>query len=326
MSYKIGIPRALMYHYYYPAWERFFLDLGMDVILSPETNKKILDDGVKRAVDDLCLPFKVYYGHVLQLLNHVDYIFVPRLISLGKHNAVCPKFMGLPDMVRATFKKLPPLIEPAIDLRKGLFPLRKVAHQIGEKLKVNYLKVEWAYWRAVKRYREFERIQKKGYTPSESMKILKRGEKEAVKKTDSKKQLKVALLGHSYITNDKHISMDMIKHLNKMGVRVITLEMLEEREIERAASQQPKKLFWIYNRQVMGSAYHLIYKEKVDGIIQVTAFGCGPDSLVSDLVEIRGKEKGISILNINLDEHSGQAGLITRLEAFVDLLKRRRLA
>src|SRR5690554_4014161 len=105
LVFKIGIPRALMFHYYYPAWENFFQELGMEVILSPETNKKILDDGVKRAVDDLCLPFKVYYGHVLQLIDKVDYIFVPRLISLGDKNAVCPKFMGLPDMIRAAFDK-----------------------------------------------------------------------------------------------------------------------------------------------------------------------------------------------------------------------------
>ena len=63
----IGIPRALMYHYYYPAWQAFFRELGQVVLLSPETNKEILDQGVKAAVDDICLPFKVYYGHVLSL-------------------------------------------------------------------------------------------------------------------------------------------------------------------------------------------------------------------------------------------------------------------
>lgn len=327
MSYKIGIPRALMFHYYYPSWEVFFQEMGMEVVLSPETNKRILDEGVKRAVDDLCLPFKVYYGHVLELLDRVNYLFVPRLISLGKGNAVCPKFMGLPDMVRATFKQVPPLIEPVVDLRKGLFPLRRIAHQIGEKLKVNYWRVEKAYWKALKKQREFAEIQQRGFTPVEAMRILKNGSVESQAGRDN--GLRVAVLGHSYITNDKYLSMDIVGHLRKMGVKVVTLEMFRPGLLEKAAERQPKKLFWLYNREVMGAAYHLLFesKERVQGIIQITAFGCGPDSLVNELVSINSKKhQDISLLNINIDEHSGQAGLITRLEAFIDLLERRKMA
>jgi len=307
ISNKIGIPRALIYHYYYPAWEIFFKDLGMEVVFSPETNKKILDQGVKIAVDDLCLPFKVYYGHVLELKDQVNYLFVPRLVSLGKGNAVCPKFMGLPDMLRASIKQLPPLIEPVIDLRHKLFSLRRIAHQIGKQLGVSCWRVERAYWKALNKLREFRYLQKSGFT------------------TDNK-SLMIAVLGHSYIINDQYISMDIINHLQKMGAGVITMDMLKRKTLERAARQQPKKLFWIYNREIMGAAYYFLsmFPQQIQGIIQVTAFGCGPDSLVKELVDIKGKKNRIAILNINVDEHSGEAGLITRLEAFIDLLERRK--
>src|SRR5690554_770422 len=129
---KIGIPRALMYHYYYPSWETFFKELNMELIVSKETNKKILEEGAKLAVDDICLPFKVYYGHVLDIKNKVDFLFVPRFISLGQNNFVCPKFMGLPDMLKANIKGLPEIIEPTIDLRKGFRPLRKVFGEVGK--------------------------------------------------------------------------------------------------------------------------------------------------------------------------------------------------
>jgi len=160
-----------MYHYYYPGWKEFFKYIDMDIIVSPETNKKILDEGVKRAVDDLCLPFKVYFGHIYYLMNKVDYLFVPRFISLGKNNNVCPKFMGLPDMLRASFNNLPPFIEPVVDFRKGLFPLWKIAHEVGSKLNAAYWKVEKAYWKALKKQREFEIIENEGFTPNESMDV-----------------------------------------------------------------------------------------------------------------------------------------------------------
>ena len=74
----------------------------------------------------------------------------------------------------------------------------------------------------------------------------------------------------------------------------------------------------------MGAAYYLFQEKEINGIVQVTAFGCGPDSLVRELIDIKAKREGIPVLNINLDEHTGEAGILTRLEAFVDLIERRR--
>lgn len=310
MEVRVGIPRALLYHYYQPAWEVFFKALGSKVIISPETNKKILDQGVRVAVDDICLPFKVYFGHIIELRDRVDYLFVPRFISLGKNNYVCPKFMGLPDMLTATFNELPEMIKPVVDLRPGLRSIRKIAHQIGQKLGVGYFRIERAFRQAVQQHLEFSIEQQKAFTGG------------------SDGSLRVAILGHAYLTYDKLTSMDIAGHLSKMGVNVITLEMIAPALLEKAATRQPKKLFWIYNRQVMGAAYHLLFEQEgqIDGIIQLTAFGCGPDSMIKELINIRGKKMGVAILDINIDEHSGQAGLITRLEAFIDLLERKVLA
>jgi len=325
----VGIPRGLMYHYYYPMWKAFFNELELELKLSPKTNKKIVNQGVKIAVDDICLPFKVYYGHVLELKDEVDYLFIPRFVSLGKNNYVCPKFMGLPDMIRANIKNLPKLIEPVIDLRKGFMPVRKIAREIGDIFNKGFWEIERAYRKAIKLQNKFEKIQTEAKTFDDAINIVFNKQNKHTEQIDDNSQnnLKIAVLGHAYIINDNFMSMDIIKHLGNMGIAVSTVEMYEHNSIEGAAALQNKKLFWYFNRKVMGTAYHLLLDDNdIDGIVQVTAFGCGPDSLVKELIDIKGKRNNISILNINIDEHSGEAGLITRLEAFVDLLERRKLA
>ncbi|MCK4326758.1 hypothetical protein KAW55_08400, partial [bacterium] len=115
---KIGIPRSLLYYHYFPLWKSFFEELGLEVVLSSPTNKKILENGVKKAVDDACLPVKLYFGHVMELADKVDYIFVPRLVSVEEDAFTCPKIIGLPDMLRASLDKLPPLLDTCFDLKK----------------------------------------------------------------------------------------------------------------------------------------------------------------------------------------------------------------
>ncbi len=331
MKARIGIPRSLFYYYYYPGLESFFNDLGVEVVLSPETNRNIFEKGVKKAIDDICLPIKAYFGHISELLDKVDYIFVPRFISLGNKNFVCPKFMGLPDMLRAAFSstKLPQLLDPDIDLRKGIFPLQNIAYKIGKFLKAGYFKIEWALWRALKRQKKFEKLKKAGYTTTESLKILqnKQDRKIKVKLNDEKNLLNIVILGHSYLIYDDFLSLDLINNLKDMNVNILTQDMITENILDINANSNHKKLFWYFNRHLLGAAYYFMDNQNkyLDGIIQVDAFGCGPDSMVNELVKLACKKRDISLLNLNIDEHSGQAGVQTRLEAFVDLLQRRKI-
>ena len=63
--------------------------------------------------------------------------------------------------------------------------------------------------------------------------------------------------------------------------------------------------------------------KKIDGIIALSAFGCGPDSLMVDEIDYHAKIKGIPMIHLTIDEHTGEAGFITRIEAFVDMLTRK---
>lgn len=121
MAIRIGIPRALAYYSFFPQWKTFFEELGAEVVLSPPTNKHIVNEGIRDTVTDACIPIKVYHGHVASLADKADYLFVPRIAGLDADATLCPKFLGLPEMIRASVKGIPPLLSPRLDVRDGRF-------------------------------------------------------------------------------------------------------------------------------------------------------------------------------------------------------------
>jgi predicted nucleotide-binding protein (sugar kinase/HSP70/actin superfamily) len=101
-----------------------------------------MDLGIKDTVNDACIPIKVFHGHVASLRNKVDCIFIPRLMSLEGSITLCPKFLGLPDMVKSSVENLPPGGgEPEYERHLALprFFLR-----VGKKFTSNI----WLIWRA----------------------------------------------------------------------------------------------------------------------------------------------------------------------------------
>ncbi|NLY17653.1 MAG: hypothetical protein GX045_01570 [Clostridiaceae bacterium] len=91
----------MLYYYYFPLWKTLFEELGAQVVVSDISTREIIDEGVKEAVPEICVPIKIYIGHILNLLSKdVDYVFVPRFTSIRKGEFFCPKFMGLPDMIK----------------------------------------------------------------------------------------------------------------------------------------------------------------------------------------------------------------------------------
>jgi predicted nucleotide-binding protein (sugar kinase/HSP70/actin superfamily) len=316
---KIGYPRALLYYKYFPLWERFFHQLGAEVVLSSPTNKVILNKGTLAADNELCLPVKVFYGHLLELRDKVDAIFIPRIVSVEKSAYTCPKFLGLPDMARAMETRIPEIWDPIIDLRAGWRKYLSSVISLGRKLSESSLKILLAYRKGVKALSSYRKLMLDGQTPIELL------EKKSVAKSASNK-LKIGLAGHPYNIYDRYISMNLVKRLRNMGVEVRTSEMLLNNLIEKQASKLPKELFWTYEKEVLGTVFHWTETGSVDGIIYVLSFACGPDSLVQVLLEHELKKyPQVPMMPLVIDEHSGEAGLITRVEAFIDMLQRKKV-
>lgn len=317
----IGIPKGLLYYDFYPMWKTFFEELGVKVITSQNTNKKIVDDGVKNSVEDACLPVKTYIGHVMDLKEkRVDYIFIPRIVSVEKKKYLCSKFLGLPDFIKSLIKDLPPVIDIEINYYKDEEFTKKEFLKAGKMLGRTRGDALKAYLRGMEEQRMFENLLKEGFTNLEALKMWEEGK---VKITEKRSfDLKIGLLSHPYNIMDEYISMDLIGKLKNMGAEVITVEMLDKVSILEGVAFLPKDIFWTYERDILGAGMYFLKKKGVDGVIMVSAFGCGPNSMTAELLErFYKREKNLPFMLLTIDEHTGEAGVMTRLEAFVDLLR-----
>ena len=171
---KIGIPKGLLYYKYYPFVNNFFSELGAEIITSEDTNREILDLGVKFSVDDACLPVKIFHGHVASIKDKCDFIFIPRFMEVDKGQSICPKFCGLPEMIKNSIPELPQIItEPIYGLNdKKMWEFSK---KIGKKLNKGRKSIEKAFVDSLI-------IQKKFNSG----------------KCDKNYKLKIALVGHPY--------------------------------------------------------------------------------------------------------------------------------
>ncbi|MDW7738444.1 MAG: acyl-CoA dehydratase activase-related protein [Bacillota bacterium] len=326
---KVGIPRALSYYTFYPLWRVFLEKLGTEVVLSSPTNRQILEDGIRETVNDACIPIKVFHGHVLDLIRKVDYLFIPRMISADSIATFCPKFLGLPDMIRFTGVNLPQIIDIRFNLKGlpgGLWRFfRAVAREIGIN---NPFKILYAQLSALKKQRYYQKLLSKGLTPPEALELVFDRDSQ-IEKTpkgisplfNAGGKIVIGLLGYPYAIFDTFINAGVYKRLLKMGVEIITFEKIPQRQMRRMSAEMPQNFFWYYSNQVCWAGMFLLNnRDKIDGIIHITAFGCGPDAMVDKLLELEAKTAGVPYINLSIDEHTGEGGVQTRLEAFVDML------
>lgn len=317
----VGIPRALFYYYYFPLWRDFFRQLGAEVVLSAPTNKKIVNQGVALAVDEACLPVKLFYGHVVDLIGKVDMIFLPRLVSTARKEYICPKLMGLPDMIKASGIALPKLIEVNIDMSKSDRALKQVALALGRYFTNNELRILRAWNLAKFSQQQFEYLQAdSGQLALEALELWN-GESDYPRLQRQEERPRIGLLGHGYNIYDRYISMDLIQKLQKLGAQVVTAENIPADIIEEEAGRLPKRMFWTLGKRQIGAAFYFLKRPDIIGVIHVASFGCGPDSLVGELIERHMRRaKTMPFLFLTIDEHTGEAGVVTRLEAFWDMI------
>jgi predicted nucleotide-binding protein (sugar kinase/HSP70/actin superfamily) len=308
-------------------WHTFFTELNLDVVPSGQTNKNILDKGVKEALADACVPVKLFFGHALTLRDKADYLFIPRVVCLNKKTIYCPKFLGLPDMIRYGLngKGMPPLIDIQFDAREGRQALLSAYSRIGSMFGAGPLQIARAYIKARYCAARYNTLLKQGWHPPEAIKAVLQRNSERNNTPDKSGSLNFAVLGYPYIVHDDYISVGLIGKLKKLGVNSITLENLPTAALARQSCDLDKVMFWTYSDLVLRAIHYLFKNGRADGIIHLTAFGCGPDSMVDKLMEMTARKYGnIPFMSLTIDEHSGDAGVSTRLEAFTDMVKRKK--
>ena len=295
---KVGIPRAFLYYRHNVLWKTFFEKLNCNVILSPETNKEIVDIGKKYSIDESCLSSKIYMGHVAYLVDKCDYILVPRICDYGKNNNVCVRFNALYDIVKNLF--------PMVNILNYNIEKTKLKGEfigfikMGLKINKNICKVIYSYIIA-----KIKENKHNSMLMNKQRNILKNN------------KLKILIVAHPYNIYDKYIGEPIIKFLKSMNVEILYADLLDRKTAIDYSYELSNALYWTYSKELVGAVDY--YKDAVNGIIFITSFPCGPDSLVNELL-IR-KLNNIPITNILIDESTAEAGLITRLESFVDIIK-----
>lgn len=327
MTIKVGIPRALFYYTYYPMWQAFFNDIGVRVVTSSKSTKQILDKGVRESLADACVPIKLFFGHILDIKDRVDTLYIPRVVCLNGKTVYCPKFLGLPDMIRHSVEKVPPIIDVRMDTRQGRFALLKAYIEIGRLFGAGKMNACRAYGKALLTLHNYNRLLRKGWTPDEAMTLMK----EPIAGHSAKSpetNLRFALLGYPYNIYDSLISSNVIEKLKRLGVCVLTAENIHPLLLSLQNNcNLPKRLFWTFSDIAMKAAHLLFRQGSIDGVMHLTAFGCGPDSLLNKFIELEAKDhRHIPFMTLMIDEHTGEAGVATRLEAFVDMVRRRKEA
>jgi predicted nucleotide-binding protein (sugar kinase/HSP70/actin superfamily) len=318
----IGIPKALIYWKRPYFWESFFENLGFEVLLSPKTNKEIVEMGVKVADPETCFSNKVYFGHLIWLDGKCDFIFVPRLKTNFEKLEYCPKFFGIPDLAKILVKTK--ILTETFDERKEKF--ERTLQKLGKKLKKN--KEE------VKRATEISFLKEQ--------ELKEKEEKEFFEKIKSEKR-KIVLISHPYNLYDEYVNLRMKEKLEKLGAEPIFVDEVPLRSRTASASNQRNyqrqsastiKFHWEFGKEIM-EKIEAILNHDIAGAIQISSFACGCDAVLKEFVEKKIKDSNppttlplkerapnkIPFLYLMIDEQTGEAGFQTRLEAFIDTLK-----
>lgn len=296
----IGIPRGLMAYRDGVLWREFFTQLGFQCVVSPSSDRSLLEDGTGRAVDETCLPFKMYLGHVRWLLDKCDVVFVPRTGGYQKREKLCTRYEALPDLIRNIFREEQIRILTVSYDWYDKTTEEKVYLKLGETLGRSKKETKRAYSQARKRQEAW----------------LKAKEKKQLAKLESGKS-KVLLAGHPYVLHDAYMGGELARILEKLGAEALYTDYVNRGSALKRSYDFSKVMPWIVNREIAGAAF--LMEKKVDGIILVSAYPCGPDALVNDMLVRRLKE--VPVLNLTLDAQSGTAGVETRIESFIDIIR-----
>ncbi len=310
---EIGIPRLLHMHELLPFWKCFLAELGCKVHFSDATTKKIIRSGVENVIVETCFPIKLAHGHVLNLIEKgIKRIFIPSIINLKKpsetsENAfACPYAQSLPYTVQASinFKAMgakvhSPVVYFGEDRKMLLGSLMKHFKKYG----FSKARVEKALDVAFGVQDEFYRkCQEAG---AEFLSSLKKDEKAMV------------IIGRPYNSADAGANMNIQKKLIGMGIRPIPMDMLPLADIPDDTGELDS-MYWGYGQKILKAAKFIKEHDNIFGIY-LTSFGCGPDSFISHFFKRTMGDK--PYLQLEIDEHSADAGMVTRLEAFIDSIK-----
>lgn len=337
-----------------------FNSMGIEVLLPPPTTKKTLELGAKYSPETVCLPFKIFLGNFIEALSAgADTIITCGGIGpcrLGYYAEVQKTILTKLGFTFDLIVLEPDLMGAFRGIHK-LFSVRNWFHLHQA------LKLMWSALQSLDRMErkavqlrpyevklgEVERLWRKtlvsmgqieSVTEIQTQEQLFYHQLAQVKRDPARVPLRLGLIGEIYALLEPFVNQQLVRRLGEMGADVhksmyltdyIQVHLLKKQQSCREYQEALKlaapflgQCVGGHGRDGVGNAVKMA-QHGLDGIIQVLPFTCMPEIIAKNILPAISKTYDIPILSLTFDEQSGEAGIITRLEAFVDLLKYRRV-
>ncbi len=345
------------------AWAAALKKIGVEPFIPPYTSKKTLSLGTKHSPEAICLPYKLILGNFIEAIeggaDYVAMITSPGCCRLGQYgnsieNALVDMGyharyveLSLYDGIKGMYNVLrdisgkndPILFARAIniairkmflldDLEENLAYYR--AREINQGDADKHYAKALQYIKDVEHSRDLKRAKKLAFDEMKKVQI------------DPKKEvLNVDLTGEIYLVCDSFSNQNITKELGKMGVQVrrsLTVSsFIKDAIIPKAFREGETHLQRAYRmakpylmRDIGGDSLECVSdvayanERGIDGIIHISPFTCMPEIMSQNIFPAMRENCDIPILPLIMDEQTGKAGYLTRLEAFVDLMRRRK--
>ncbi|MBU2510948.1 activase [bacterium] len=303
-DFTIGVPKAFSVYTLWPLYSWFFHSLGIEVKLSD----KICHDGIARTEGAYCFPAEIAHGAVQDIIDsETDYIFVPHFRDMESYeehgNAnFCPITQSLPYYIKKAFPEIDEskFLTPIISFNYGINRAIESFVEMGEQLGISKKDVIVAFDIANEKQHEFwKRYREIG--------------KEALERARKSKQPVIALLGRPYNAFTKDANMGIPLKFTSRGYSIIPFDMLpfEDQKIF-------DNMYWYYGQQDMKAGVMIKGEDNIY-VTYISNFSCAPDSFILHYIKwIMGTKP---FLSLELDSHSADAGIDTRIEAFLDIIE-----
>jgi predicted CoA-substrate-specific enzyme activase len=306
---RIGFARVLTFYELFPFWRAFFRHLDVDMVLSDGTSPRIVHQTAHAAASETCFPIKLVSGHVLDLLEKdVDDVFLPAMLDREapapgqKSSHYCPLIPASSYLVQTRLelakRGVNVLAFPLSlqELRTRPHGLKVLAHRLG----VPWREVRAAAHRGEEAQRVFsEAVQRRG--------------KEVLEQLPEDGPPVVVVVGRPYNTCDPGVCQDLPRKLRRLGALPIPVDYLGGGRVDLGSEHGD--MYWRSGQEILGTA-RIVSADRRLHCIYLTNFHCGPDSFL--LTYFRRAMNGKPFLELELDDHTAEAGILTRCEAFLD--------
>jgi len=321
-EWKIGLPRILHFHEFLPFWQTFFSQLGCQVVVSPLTNQRIINLATEHCLAETCFPIKIAFGHIISLLEQgLDFIFLPSLLqypsfsstSQTEKKQTCPYIPALPYMMASFLRhqglaEKTELLQPILNFGWGQRHWQRSLIALGKRLGRSPFETKRALDEAIRGQQSF-------YDQ------IKEQARQVFEGTDALENALV-LVSRPYNGFDSGINLGIVNKLKNLGVYLLPLDHFlayAPPDPPTPEDRQGINIYWHYGKKIIQAARYIRRWKQLGKTfypLYLTNFGCGPDSF---LIGFFKKElPDHPLLLIELDEHSADAGLVTRCEAFLD--------